>query len=156
MGRPTRENVFTALIPTVRHSVPPAFPFLAPLPISPAAPCSPTHAPELQTEVDAPATISDTRFPGSGNVLGSSSRASAYTPSTYTSGSNYGTSTWGSSYYEPTPVNGTPGVCGLNNLGNTCFMNSALQCLDNTPGLVQYILCTLTARCDPIGATTGC
>ena len=41
MGRPTRENVFTALIPTVRHSVPPAFPFLAPLPISPAAPRSP-------------------------------------------------------------------------------------------------------------------
>ncbi|KAG0182754.1 CSN-associated deubiquitinating enzyme Ubp12 [Apophysomyces sp. BC1021] len=32
------------------------------------------------------------------------------------------------------------GVCGLNNLGNTCFMNSALQCLSNTPQLTQWIL----------------
>ncbi|KAL0480576.1 ubiquitin carboxyl-terminal hydrolase [Acrasis kona] len=32
------------------------------------------------------------------------------------------------------------GLCGLKNLGNTCFMNSALQCLSNTPQLNSYFI----------------
>ncbi|CAF1030142.1 unnamed protein product [Didymodactylos carnosus] len=34
----------------------------------------------------------------------------------------------------------TPGVCGLNNTGNTCFMNCAIQCLSNVPQLTDYFL----------------
>lgn len=35
---------------------------------------------------------------------------------------------------------GSLGLAGLQNLGNTCFMNSSIQCLAHTPKLVDYFL----------------
>uniref|UniRef100_A0A4W5RH67 Ubiquitin carboxyl-terminal hydrolase n=1 Tax=Hucho hucho TaxID=62062 RepID=A0A4W5RH67_9TELE len=46
---------------------------------------------------------------------------------------------YSSSYnYRESPSQ--PGLCGLSNLGNTCFMNSALQCLSNASPLTEYFL----------------
>ncbi|CAF3401902.1 unnamed protein product [Rotaria sp. Silwood1] len=43
-------------------------------------------------------------------------------------------------YSNLLPTHHIPGVCGLNNIGNTCYMNSAIQCLNSIPDLIQWIM----------------
>ncbi|RNA25626.1 ubiquitin carboxyl-terminal hydrolase 8 isoform X2 [Brachionus plicatilis] len=41
---------------------------------------------------------------------------------------------------EPVYAKIRPGLTGIRNLGNTCFMNSIIQCLSNTEPFVKYFL----------------
>uniref|UniRef100_A0AAQ5Z7L1 Ubiquitin carboxyl-terminal hydrolase n=1 Tax=Amphiprion ocellaris TaxID=80972 RepID=A0AAQ5Z7L1_AMPOC len=69
-----------------------------------------------------------------------SSNSSVSISSTVTNGDSSCSYNSYSSSYNYRESQSQPGLCGLSNLGNTCFMNSALQCLSNASPLTEYFL----------------
>uniref|UniRef100_A0AAY4DWW5 Ubiquitin carboxyl-terminal hydrolase n=1 Tax=Denticeps clupeoides TaxID=299321 RepID=A0AAY4DWW5_9TELE len=90
-----------------------------------------TTSPKLSS--NSSATIS------SAVTNGDSSTSGYMLNNSTSSGNRHGYNSYSSSYnYKES--SSQPGLCGLSNLGNTCFMNSALQCLSNASPLTEYFL----------------
>ncbi|EGG20417.1 peptidase C19 family protein [Cavenderia fasciculata] len=87
-------------------------------------------------ELKNPEYISNCRLIEGQNVLFDERLADGSWPQEKSSSSYSGYS----SRYNQRNGPARPGIAGLDNLGNTCFMNSSLQCLSNAIPLTRYLL----------------
>ncbi|KAA6394979.1 MAG: putative ubiquitin carboxyl-terminal hydrolase 4/11/15 [Streblomastix strix] len=88
-----------------------------------------------------------------GSKKKNSSKYGTHSGLSTSSSSSSSTSTY-YSYYNRTPD--APGLVGLSNLGNTCYMNSALQCLSNSLLLTSHFLSNRFYREINVNNFMGC